>query len=66
MKQVLFDCEEEIDWNLSGPITMEKGWKERRVKESIETFKSEVEGKQVLNQCDALHQSWKNVMVMKK
>ena len=65
-QHMVLECEDGIDWKQSGPIVTEKGWKERRVKESIETFKNEVKGKRVLNQCDVLHQSWKNVLLLKE
>ena len=66
VRHIVMECSEEIDWEKSGPILMENGWKQRRVKESIETFKREIKGQRILNQCDALDQGWKSVLLHKK
>ena len=64
VKHVVKDCDKGINWKKSGPVAMEKGWKQRRIKESIETFKREIKGKTILNQCDYLDQGWKEILNM--
>ena len=66
MRHAVIECEEGIDWEHSGPIVMEKGWKQRRVKESLETVKAELSGKRVLNQCDQIEQGWRNLLMMER
>ena len=66
VKHAVLECDKGINWEVSGPIAIERGWKQRRVKESIETYKRQLDGKKVLNQCDHLDQGWKDVIRMKK
>ena len=56
------DCDHEILWEEAKPIRMEKNWKQRKVKESVESYKREMEGKTVLNICDTLDVKWKRVI----
>lgn len=62
VKHVAVECERGIDWEKSGPVMQEKGWKQRRVKESIESYRQEMTGKNVLNQCDYLDNGWKTIL----
>ena len=66
VKHAVMDCDEGIDWMNSGPVVMESSWKQRRVKESIQTLKMELEGQTVLNQCDQIDQGWRELIEMKK
>ena len=62
VRHLAMECDKRKSWETSGPVTQEKGWKQRRVKESIETFREELKGKQILNQCDYLDSGWKAVL----
>jgi hypothetical protein len=62
VKHVAMECEKRINWEKSGPLTQERGWKQRRVKESIETYKQGIGGKKLMNQCDFLDSGWKRIL----
>ena len=65
VKHVVLNCDKGIEWESSGPIASVKGWKQRRTRESVETWKRQMRGKTVLNQCDHLDQGWKDILEMK-
>ena len=59
------ECSEDMKWQEAKMLKMEKGEKQRKVKESIETYKMELKQKNVLNICDHLDMKWKRVIKKK-
>ena len=59
------ECSEDMKWQEAKMLKMEKGEKQRKVKESIETYKMEIKQKNVLNICDHLDMKWKRVIKKK-
>ena len=58
-------CQEEVKWATAKPIVSEKNEKQRKVKESIETYKAQLRGTKVLNICDNLDIKWKSLLEKK-
>ena len=56
------DCNQGIDWATSGPLKFERKEKQRKIKESIETYKMELKGKRTLNICEDLDIKWKSLI----
>ena len=57
-------CQREINWEDAKPLTQERIWKKRKIKESIETMKEKIRGeREVLNRCDHLDEGYRQIIM---